>query len=178
MTRKQRKLWEAEWTHPFSTWCESYAKRNEWRVLPDFGWEDLLQEYAFKFAYLQQRYPTVTEPAHFMSLLQVSCVNLTNNFASKRRRRVSTTSLEVLAQDADAAWEPELADTTTIVDAVDVVLHSDPSVLRFIAARVNGEARVQLDSRGIRETASRMAARVTGCPNAGKHLRDFRDALS
>lgn len=177
MTPKRRALWEAEWTHPFSTWCESYAKRNEWRVLPEHGWDDLLQEYAFKFAYLRQRYPTVVEPAHFMSLLKVSCVNLTNNFAGRRRRRVPTTSLDVLTQDQEAAWEPEQPDTTTIVDAVDLVLHSHPSVLRYLKARVDGVARVELDSRGIRETHGRMAARVTGCPEAGQHLLAFRESL-
>jgi len=68
-------------------WAVNYISRNVWKLGLEHEFDDLLQDAYFYFLKCTDRYSTVVEPKHFMSLFKTCLRNHFYELANQRTRR-------------------------------------------------------------------------------------------
>lgn len=180
---RKRPAFVPTWEGPIAAWTTKYCRRQEWRTLPAFSAEDLVQECAVKFLLLCERYATVTEPRHFMSLYMRSCLNLINDLAAQRsKERAYSISGSPLAGETDFS---DLSSSVVATDGGMVELFSKlelDDAPELISQLI--EALLPLDEppalaykNGRRETTADYLRRVSGAPAGSDVLGAAADFL-
>lgn len=170
-----------DWEGCFEGFAVNYCEKNEWRVQPEYDFEDLYQDACMIFLELPQRYPHVYEPRHLMSLYQTWLRNHITNLASRRTRRQKHETAIVRGFDIPAFENdderqvnnshPALPRPKEIEDDVEIqlMLAEAPEVVRMVmeAVKANGGPKAYRRVNGIRETTDQWLARVSGIYEPG-----------
>lgn len=82
---RERLNFDPEFNGKIAGWTTNYIHRNFWKFCSNYEFEDLVQEAYIKFLQCRDRYVSVREPAHFMSLYQTSIRNHFSDLAKKIR---------------------------------------------------------------------------------------------
>lgn len=67
-------------------WLSKTARKNLWRVVPFYEYDDLLQDGYLHYCRIVQKYPNATDPPHIMRLFQITYLNHLHNLARARTR--------------------------------------------------------------------------------------------
>jgi len=67
-------------------WVLNQVNKNLWRVLAIMSFEDLYQEAFLDYIYVCDKYPQVTEPAHFMSLFKLCFTQHVHDLSCKQTK--------------------------------------------------------------------------------------------
>ena len=82
---RERLNFEPEFNGRIAGWTTNYIHKNFWKFCSDYEFEDLVQEAYIKFLQCRDRYVSVRESKHFMSLYQTSVKNHFSDLAKKIR---------------------------------------------------------------------------------------------
>ena len=159
-------------------WLTSYAYKNLWRVTGlSYDLDDLIQDGQMCAAKIKQRYPKVTEPRHFMALLQITFCNHVTNLAKARSRYRNMR--DILAVDA------ALPDAEVCSDAALLTLCAEApeQIGRAIRGLVQADgkqlrARYRVRSNGTRETVNERLCRLAGIELQPGLLTSLHEYLS
>ena len=74
------------WEGPVEGWTINTINKQIWRVVPQYDFNDLLQEAFTYFLICCERYPEVLDPPHFMALYKRCFLNRINDLAARRTK--------------------------------------------------------------------------------------------
>lgn len=77
----------ARWTSAMEGWTVNYCQRNEWRLPPSVGLDDMIQEGFLIFSRCKLKYPEVITPGHFFALYKTAFTNHFTDAAGIRTKR-------------------------------------------------------------------------------------------
>lgn len=91
MCRKRiRVAWTPVWEGSIKSWATQFLWKNKWRCDYIFDFDDLLQDAYLVFVKINDTYPRVIEPKHFMALFKRAMYNMLHDHSrgTKRKRKV------------------------------------------------------------------------------------------
>lgn len=134
--------WIPEWSTKIEAWTSYQVSKNIWRFDRIEDHEDLMQQARILFWQLSERYPNITEPAHFFALYKTS---LLRRFIDKARARQKSL-IDQNVDAADVAEKLEVEGNLPNCGTLAKVLEEMPDELKSILrALTTGRVRRTLD---------------------------------
>lgn len=84
--KRLRLAFTPTWKGEIEGYARKFTAKEEWRTLPRYDRDDLMQELYVVFMKLEEAYPEVRTPSHFMALFKVSARNKIIHLANARTR--------------------------------------------------------------------------------------------
>lgn len=94
-----RLSWSPKWEGHIRGWATNFIRKNQWRCDRLHDFDDLLQDAYLVFLKIQERYPRVVHPPHFMALYKRALSNQFHDM-SRLRRKLRTAFVDTCAETA------------------------------------------------------------------------------
>lgn len=136
--------WIPEWTPNIEKWTAYQIKTNIWRFDHIDDFDDLMQQARILFWQLSERYPNITEAAHFFTLYKTS---LLRRFIDKARLR-QRSAIDQTVSVEESALDLELEGNLPNWGSMNKLLEEMPDELKMILeVLTTGRVRRKLDRR-------------------------------
>lgn len=167
--RRESLDWTPQWEGVVEGWTRNFVKRNLWRLQGQMDHMDLMQEGFVMYATIEDRYPEVIEPRHFVALYKSAFRNCVYRLAERRASRYEISGIRIRSEDDEEQdfvetapsrpdGEPELELRMLLEDAPPYV---EAVILKLLAQE---QAPVYVTDEGVRETTRQRWARLLGVP--------------
>lgn len=108
--RHRERLWEPEWNNEIIGWTRKFVIQNRWRTETYNDIDDLMQDAHIVFLKVRDKYPQVTEAAHFMSMYKTS---LWRHFMDRGRKLKNDILIERYLSQQFLAYDKTLGYSET-----------------------------------------------------------------
>lgn len=169
------------WDGPIEGWTIKFLRKQAWRTMPTYDFDDLYQNAYLIFLRLVDHYPNVVDEPHFQSLYQTSLYNHVNSLANKRTRKREVLSSGMEKDDRDELLalmgdDGDLAEAEFKEDLEDAPFR----VYKVLQAveRAGFKCPKCRRKAGKRETTSAMLARISGLKDPEGLARQVKNFLT
>jgi len=162
-------------------WATNYIVKHIWRVQPEHDMDDLLQDAYCIFLTCRDKYPAVTEEAHFFSLFKRSLFNHIAHLSNMRTLRAEIQP-DFFAQEGEPQSDglANIQDTGLDVTEFElrVIIADAPEPYRTMMTKIMDEGLVEHTRVGqIRETTNQLLERLAGVKLPGVDIRGVIEYL-
>ena len=129
-----RLSWSPKWEGHIRGWAVNFIRKNQWRCDRLHDFDDLLQDAYLVFLKIEERYPRVVHPPHFMALYKRALQNQFHDLA-RLRKKLRTTFADADAETAleyypDTYLDAIIAEAPEAAKLAIKLLTSNPGLLR------------------------------------------------
>jgi len=162
MTRKRERIrvcWSPKWDGPIKAWSQKFINQNLWRVDRIHDADDLIQDAYLTFVKVQEAYPRVVEPGHFMALFKTAMTNRMHDRA--RYVMLKRTIHDDTPYDVSEMFDGRIGEVTN-QGYLNALLTEAPNELRAALALLASNPGALRSNEGPRENLNQKLRRLLG----------------
>jgi hypothetical protein len=165
-------------------WMERTARKHFWRVCRWYDLDDLVQDGYVQWQRVCNKYPDVTNRAHFMRLFMVTYTNHIHGLASFKKKQNDVCESDLTPnQEGEAIplMERLLSDESDYGSFMAMIKKAPEPITKLLSLMATEDGRNRLAAvyrrraNGTRETTNERLCRLTGCDASTDFEEVFRE---